>query len=134
MSNLPTFGVYAAAFEESLNDDDWTRLEQYFTTDASYLPGDGTQAKGRDAVLQALKDSVNALERKCDSRELVGDPEISEAGDTVTLKFTIRYTKEGLPDLLLPGYETAVFVDGEIQKMEDVFEDPAGMIEWRAML
>ena len=30
MSNLPTFGAYAAAFEESLQDGDWTRLEQYF--------------------------------------------------------------------------------------------------------
>jgi len=134
MSNLPTFGVYAAAFEESLNDDDWKRLEQYFTTDASYLPGDGTEAKGRDAALQALKDSVNALERKCDSRELIGGPEISEAGDTVTLKFTIKYTKAGLPDLVLRGYETALFVDGAIAKMEDVFEDSAGMIEWRARL
>ncbi len=28
MSNLPTFGSYAAAFEESLQDDDWSRLEQ----------------------------------------------------------------------------------------------------------
>lgn len=85
MSNLPTFGNYAADFEQSLRDNDWTRLEQYFATDSSYLPGDGSEAVGRAAVMQALQDSVNALERKCDTRELIGEPDISEAGDTITL-------------------------------------------------
>jgi hypothetical protein len=134
MSNLPVFGAYAAAFEESLQDDDWSRLEKYFSQDATYLPGDGTQAIGRAAVLQALQDSVNALERKCESRELLGEPEISESGDTITLKFTIKYTKSGMPDLILPGYETAQFANGSILRMEDVFEDPAGMLEWRNSL
>ena len=134
MSNLPTFGAYAAAFEESLQDDDWSRLEQYFAQDAAYLPGDGTEAIGRDAVLQALQDSVNALERKCDSRDLLGEPDVSESGDTVTLKFTIKYTKKGLPDLILSGYETAQFSDGSILKMEDVFDAPSALLDWRDKL
>lgn len=134
MSNLEAFGTYAAAFEESLQDDDWSRLEAYFAPDAVYLPGDGSEATGRGAVLQALQDSVNALERKCDSRELLGQPEVSEEGDTITLKFTIRYTRGGLPDLVLSGYETARYVDGVIQRMEDVFEDPAGLVAWRERL
>lgn len=134
MSNLPAFGTYAAAFEETLLDDDWGRLTQYFSEDASYLPGDGTEAIGRDAVLQALQDSVNALERKCDSRDLLGEPEISESGDTVTLKFTLKYTKKGLPDLVLSGYETAQFANGSILKMEDVFDDPSAMVDWRNRL
>lgn len=134
MSNLPGFGVYAAAFEESLQDDNWDRLAEYFAPEAVYLPGDGTQAEGRAAVLQALQDSVNALERKCDSRVLEGEPDISEEGDTITLRFTLRYTCSGRPDLRLVGYETAQFSDGLIVRMEDVFEDPAGMIEWRNAL
>ncbi len=134
MSNLPTFGSYAAAFEESLQDDDWSRLEQYFSEDASYRPGDGTEAVGRDAVLQALQDSVNRLERKCDSRDLVGEPELSESGDTVTLKFAAKYTRNGLPDLILSGYETAQFSDGRILKMEDVLDDAAAMLDWTSKL
>ncbi len=134
MSNLPAFGAYAAAFEESLLDDDWGRLKQYFSEDASYLPGDGTEATGRDAVLQALQDSVNALERKCDSRDLLGEPEVSESGDTITLKFTIRYSRKGLPDLVLSGYETAQFANGSILKMEDVFDDPSALLDWRSKL
>ena len=134
MSNLTAFGTYAAAFEESLLDDDWRRLEQYFSPDASYGPGDGTTANGRDAVLRALQDSVNSLERKSDSRELVGEPEITESGDTITLKFTLKYTKAGLPDFVLAGYETVRYADGSIVEMEDVFDDPAALAEWRGKL
>ena len=134
MSNLPSFNVYAAAFEESLADDDWSRLAQYFDEQASYAPGDGTLAEGRAAVLQALQDSVNALERKCDSRDVAGELELSESGDTVTLKFCLRYSKAGLPDLLLSGCETAQFANGLIVAMEDVFDDPEAMIAWREQL
>ena len=134
MSNLPTFGAYAAAFEESLQDDDWSRLEQYFSEEASYRPGDGTEAIGRDAVLRALQDSVNRLERKSDSRDLVGEPELSESGDKITLKFAVKYSKKGLPDLILSGYETAQFSDGRILKMEDVFDDASAVLEWTNQL
>ena len=134
MSNLPTFGSYAAAFEEALQDDDWGRLEQYFSPDASYLPGDGTEAVGRDAVLQALQDSVNLLERKSDSRDLLGEPELSESGDSITLKFSIKYTKEGLSDLIHSGHEIAQFSNGSIVKIEDVFDDPSEFLDWRNKL
>jgi hypothetical protein len=134
MSNLPVFAEYAAAFEQSLQDDDWSRLEQYFARDASYFPGDGTEAIGCVAVIQALQDSVNALEGKSDSRDLVGEPEISEAGDTITLKYTLKYTKSGLPDLILAGYETAQFANGSIVRLEDVFEDSSALLDWQNKL
>jgi len=134
LSNLPTFGNYAADFEQSLRDDDWTRLEQYFSDDASYLPGDGTEAKGRAAVMQALQDSVNTLERKSDSRELVGEPQISEAGNTITLNYALKYTKSGHPDLHLNGCETVDYANGLIERMEDVFENPQQVQNWKNSL
>lgn len=115
-------------------DDDWSRLEQYFSEDAYYRPGDGTEAIGRAAVLQALRESVKRLERKCDSRDLVGEPELSESGDTITLKFSVKYTKQGLPDLILSGYETAQYSGGRILRMEDIFEDAQAMLEWTDQL
>ena len=131
MSNLPAFGTYAGAFEESLIDDNWERLEQYFSPDATYRPGDGTEAVGRAGVIAAMKDSVDSLERKCDARELLGEPGISESGDTITLKFSIKYTKTGSPDYILDGIETIQYAGGLISKMEDVFEDPDGLSAWR---
>lgn len=134
MSNLPAFGAYAADFEKSLQDDDWTRLEQYFSPDASYRPGDGSEARGREGVIQALKTSVALLERKCDSRDLVGEPEISEAGDTVTLKYCLKYTRAGMPDMQLAGYETLQYSNGVIVAMEDVIDDAANVFAWRDAL
>lgn len=131
MSNLSSFAAYAAAFEETLLDDNWARLEQYFSADASYLPGDGTQADGREAAIVALQDSVNALERKCEGRDLLGQPEISESGDTLTLGYKIKYSKSGVGEFVLVGSETIQYAGGEIVRMEDVFEDPDGLMAWR---
>ena len=134
MSNLATFGAYAAAFEETLADDDWARLEQYFTEDAVYLPGDGTEAIGRAAVLATLKDSLDNLDRKSDTREPIGEMDVSEDGDTVTLKFAVRFRKAGVPDLDLVGVETCEFRDGAIHRMEDVIEDIQAMQEYMAAI
>lgn len=134
MSNLQEFGAYAADFEKTLLDDDWVRLEQYFAEEATYLPGDGTCANGRAASLQALRDSVSSLEKKCDSRELLGEPEVSESGNTITLKYSVRYGCSGHPDYVLSGIETIDYSGGKIVRMEDVFEDPAGLEDWRGKL
>ena len=132
MSHLQRFTEYAGAFEETLLDDDWARLEQYFSPDAVYLPGDGNKAVGRKSVLQTLRDSVNSLDRKFDSREFVEEPRLSEAGATVTLAFAVKYAKHGVPDLTISGTETATFVDGTIERMEDVLDESAAaaMADW----
>jgi len=123
MSNLKAFVAYAAAFDESLVNDNWSRIEQYFSEDASYKPGDGTEGIGRNGAIQSLQDSVNALERKCDARELIGQPGVTEEGDTITLSFTIKYTKQGVQ-----------YSAGLISKMEDVFENPNDVMAWRNSL
>ena len=53
MSILDRYQAYAEAFEESYIDDDWTRIEQYFTEDAVYV-GE-PEANGRAAVLAKLQ-------------------------------------------------------------------------------
>ncbi|MEM7002025.1 MAG: hypothetical protein AAF529_14650, partial [Pseudomonadota bacterium] len=94
MSNLAIFAEYAAAFEETLRDDNWARLEKYFAADTCYLPGDGTEGARPAGALAALRRSVDLLERKTDSRELVGEPNIEEEGDRITLFFDIRLTHQ----------------------------------------
>ena len=134
MSNLTVFSEYAAAFEETLKDDNWQRLEKYFSEESSYAPGDGSIGEGLAGTIQALRGSVELLERKTDSRELIGQPEVEETGDTITLKFSLRYTKSGMPDLNMVGTEIIRYKDGIIVQMEDVFEDAAAMIAWRGQL
>jgi len=126
MSNLEQFQAYAAAFEETYADDDWQRLEKYFTADAVYAPGDGTEVVGRDQVLAQLRDGVNGLDRRFDSRALGATPPSSE-GDTVSLSWQLTLSKTGAPDLTATGVEHATYTDGAISRLEDIFDE--GIVE-----
>ena len=67
MDNLPLFMKYAADFEKTLADDDWTRLRQYFAADAVYeVKSDGFPCKltGPDAIFKGIKKSLDGFDRK----------------------------------------------------------------------
>jgi SnoaL-like domain len=112
---------YADAFEESYEDDDWSRIEQYFTENAVY-EGEPL-ARGRAAVLARLKNGVDNFDRRMDSRTLSFDKPTVK-GDTVTVRWKATYTKKGLPDLTISGAELAKFDGNRIQTLRDEF-DPA---------
>lgn len=122
MSNIDRFQAYADAFEETYEDDNWQRLEQYFCEDAVYAPGDGTEASGRDQVLAQLGGGINGLDRKFDARTLEADPPTQD-GETVSLAWRLILSKSGAPDLTLTGVEHLTFRDGAISRMEDVFDE-----------
>lgn len=124
--------AYADAFEESLEDDDWSRIEPYFTEDASYESGP-EPAKGRDAVLAKLKGGVDAFDRRMDSRTPTFE-EPQQDGSQVTVRWKVAYTKEGVPDLVIFGTEVAEFQGDRICKLSDEFdpEAMAGFEKWMA--
>ncbi len=126
------YQAYADAFEETYEDDDWSRLEAYFTEDASYAAGSEV-ARGRPAVLERLKTSVDGFDRRMDSRIPDFDPP-SVDGDTLTMRWTVRYTKAGAPDLAISGVETAVFDGDRIRELGGDFDPDAlkAMGEWMA--
>ena len=129
MSLVDRYLEYADAFEESFADDDWSRLEAYFTPDATY-DGD-PPARGRAALLAKLKTGVDNFDRRMDSRS----PDFAkptENGDTVTMKWTVTYTKKGLPDLSISGVETARFAGDRIALLHGDFDPEAQkrMGEW----
>jgi hypothetical protein len=125
MNLMPRFEAYAAAFEATLVDDDWTRLQQYFTADAVYLPGDGSEAVGRDRVLETLRNGVNGLDRRFDTR--VGELSSAEqSNDVVTIQWKMTLSKQGLPDLTISGREHATFTGDTISRLEDVLDPGTG--------
>lgn len=132
MSILDRYLAYADAFEESYADDDWSRIEPFFTETAVY-EGEPQDARGREAVLAKLKGGVDGFDRRMDSRSPDFETPTVD-GDTLTMKWTVTYTKSGLPDLVISGVETAVFEGDRIAVLRDVF-DPAAqkrMGEWMA--
>lgn len=125
------YQAYADAFEESYEDDDWSRLEEYFTGDAVY-EGD-PDAEGRAAVLAKLKNGVDAFDRQMDSRTPdFHTPTVD--GDTLTMQWTVTYTKAGAPDLAISGVETAIFEGDRIARLRDDFDPEAqkALGEWMA--
>ncbi len=125
------YGAYADAFEESYIDDDWSRIEEFFTDDAVY-EGD-PDAEGREAVLAKLKAGIDGFDRKMDSRT----PEFQTPtvdGNVLTMKWTVTYTKSGAPDLVISGSETAIFEGDRIARLRDDFDPDAqkALGEWMA--
>ena len=124
--------TYVVDFERTLKDDDWQRLEQYFTEDSVY-EGAPEDARGRDAVLAKLKGGVDGFDRRMDSRT----PDFQEPtveGDTLTMKWKVTYTKKGRPDLVISGTEIAVFRGDRIASLRDDLDPAAqqGMEKWMA--
>ena len=131
MSIAERYKAYADAFEETYEDDDWSRIEPYFTESAVY-EGDPDE-HGREAVLAKLKGGVDAFDRRMDSRT----PDFQTPtvkGDTLTMKWRVTYTKSGAPDLVISGVETAVFEGDQIASLRDTFDPEAeqGMQKWMA--
>ncbi len=71
MDPLQRFAAYAADFEKTFEDDEWTRLEGYFAEDAIYTvkgtPFD-CEVRGRDAIFRAIKKSIDGFDRHFDKR------------------------------------------------------------------
>lgn len=132
MSILDRYQAYADAFEVSFEDDDWSRIEPYFTEDAVY-EGDPEDAQGRDAVLAKLKGGVDGFDRNMDSRTPDFNPPTVD-GDTLRMEWSVRYAKSGAPDLVISGVETAKFEGDRIARLRDDIDPEAqkAMGEWMA--
>ena len=134
MSLEHRFLEYAEAFEQSLIDNDWLRLAQYFTENAVYDSGDGDPAQGREAVLAKFESAVDGLDRLMDKRVLDFTPPLTE-DDTVNIEWTARYSKAGVPDLEVGGMEFARFEGQRIAHLRDEFKPGAmnSFVEWMAV-
>ena len=126
MTNAEIFSAYVEAFEETYQDEDWSRLEVYFTENALYVTGDGQEIFGRDSIISYLTDSVESVDRRFDSRSpIFSVPETS--GTKVSVSWKLTFSKDGAPDLVSNGSEIAEFDDGAICQLNSVFGE--GVIE-----
>jgi hypothetical protein len=129
MGPAERFLEYASAFEQTYVDDDWTRLEPYFTEDAIYaVTGEaplGGRWKGRKQLLEHLRESVDELDRRFDERhvEPLGEPTVGENSFEIGWRGT--YKKAGCPDLVFGGRERATFEGDRIRLLEDLMEEGA---------
>ncbi len=129
MEHARRFLEYATDFEKTYEDDDWSRLEVYFTEDAVYaVTGEaplGGEWAGREAVLEHLNEIVNELDRRFEMRdvEIVGAPKVSE--DSIEFDWRGTYKNAGDPDLVFGGREKAIFSGDRIIRLVDTMEEGA---------
>ena len=120
MDIADVFESFAAEFEQSVDDDNWFRLEKYFAEDATYLNlgGPDPKCEGRDAILAYFKHDVTNNDRRFDSRTLIAlSPPITD-GNRLSRQWRCTYTLKGTPDLVLEGESRYVFQSGLIKALE----------------
>lgn len=123
MNLVQRFLAYASAFEETYVDDDWSRLEPFFTEGATYRvtggPPLGGLWTGRAAVIDHLHDVVEHFDRRFDERrvDIEGAPEVGD--EELAFDWRATYTLAGAPDLVVRGRERAVFDGDRIHTLED---------------
>lgn len=128
MSALQRFFAYAMAFEQTYDDDDWSRVEPFFAPDAVYEVRNsvlGCRLEGRAAILAGLRKSLDGFDRRLGKRKLDVTDGPHEQGDSVSIGWTGTYEVPGAPRLVLRGRSTARYRDGLICELID--EYPAGM-------
>lgn len=127
---LQVFMDYAAAFEETYADDDWSRLTRFFPEDTTYEVRGGPLAckiAGRDEVFAGLKKSLDGLDRRCTDRklELTDGPNTVDTGEgaEINLGWNVIYQYKDAPEVTLPGRSVFNIADGVIVAMRDEYDD-----------
>lgn len=133
MTNLSRFMAYAAAFEQTFADDNWQRLEPFFTLDATYqvsgLPA-ACSLQGRDAIFAGIKKSLDGFDRRMAKRRLVPSQPPTEADGRVTLHGYVTYERENAPPIDLHATIVCQFDGDRICRMHDTFTLDAAAIAW----
>lgn len=127
---LQVFMDYAAAFEETYTDDDWSRLAPFFPEDATYEVQGGPLAckiAGREGIFAGLKKSIDGLDRRCADRklELTDGPHIVDTGGgfEVSLGWNVIYQYKEAPKVTLPGRSVFNIANGVIVAMRDEYDE-----------
>lgn len=129
MDNPTCFMQYAAAFEVTFKDDDWSRLRPYFTDDAVYEIQSETfpaTLRGPDAIFKGMKKSLDGFDRRFDTRTIAIVEAPAFEGDTMHVGWEVTYGKSGKTPFVLPGRTTARFRDGKIAVLTDTFDASVG--------
>jgi SnoaL-like domain len=133
MTKIEQFLSYAAAFEQTYADDDWRRLEKYFTEDATYRVSGLArpyELHGRDNILRGMRKSLDGFDRKMAVRTIVPTSPPMEKDGKVTFRGFVRYQRADSPPAELHATLVAEFDGDRICNMHDTFELDDANRQW----
>ena len=119
MSITEHYQVYEDAFEQMQIDNDWSHVEKCFAENVVHESD--PVAEGRAAVIAKIRNGVEQLDRKMDSRTAsFTEPQVD--GNTFQNRWSLTFTLAGCPDLILTGAQIIVFEDGLISRFRGVWD------------
>lgn len=125
MDDLNRFLAYAGDFEKTYLDDDWARLERYFTDDAVYeVRGLGLDCRlqGTTAIFTGIKKSLDNFDRTFSTRKIAVTSGPDVTGGTIRMGWTVSYGREGLEPFPLRGRTEVRYRDGRIAYLGDSYD------------
>jgi hypothetical protein len=132
------FMDYAAAFEETYVDDDWSRLAPFFSEDATYEVRGGPLAceiEGREAIFAGIKKSIDGLDRRCSDRkiDIIEAPQVvsTPQGQELSVGWHIDYQYGDAPLAGFDGRSVATIANGVIIALRDEYTEEE-MAQWGA--
>jgi hypothetical protein len=124
-NHMKSFLTYAAAFEVAYESDDWKVVDDLLTDTISWVVEGVDEPIGgiffrREAVIEAMRSSCNAFDRRFDVRipAATETPVVIPGG--VYFPFAVTYQHPGLPDVSLRGLEWDFFVDGKLAMHREI--------------
>ena len=124
------FMDYAAAFEETYVDDDWSRLAPFFSDDATYEVRGGPLAcklEGPEAIFAGMKKSIDGLDRRCSDRkiDLIEAPRVASTaqGEELSVGWHVAYQYRDAPRAGFDGRSVATVANGVIVALRDEYTE-----------
>jgi hypothetical protein len=136
MSLEERFEQYARDFEQTVADDDWSRIRRHFCEDAvreeHCLPLISLRHQGTEQILQKWRQIVENFDRRFDHRIVVPVGRAKATGNRVTLRWVAAFAIDDAPALLGEGTEIALYEGERIKHLETTWtrETIARNIEW----
>ena len=129
------YAAYVAAFEIAFQDDDWTRVESFFTSDVViriHTEPFAGGCEGIDGVADYFRLVLDNFDRRFDERAITGPPVITQRGNRVRAVWRTCYRRAGAPDLMLSGVEVATFRGQHIARLDSRFDEGVAerMVDW----
>jgi len=126
MTTEERFLSYAADFEKTYVDDDWSRLTPHFTEDAIYrVESDlfGCELTGPAAILAGMRKSLDGFDRHFAEREIAVTEGPTVEDEEMHVGWTVTYRRDELPPFVLRGESRARVRDGKISLLVDAYDD-----------
>jgi hypothetical protein len=128
MAILEQFLAYAADFELTVVDDDWSRLRRYFAADAVYEVQSarfGCRLAGPTAIFAGMKKSLDGFDRRFSRRDIAVADGPTVDGDEIRVGWSVTYGMDGQPPFTLRGRSVVRYRGDQIASLVDSYDDAA---------